>query len=120
MSVDVHHMVMYGIKLPYLRIDYDEFEDVLYNNHSPTKYGEKIDLDKIYFLQDNYCSEYTVVGYIIDMADYHGFTGFVDTKITRSIDLMMELYEFLKQDGFDGVVPEEIPRPELLVFTYAH
>lgn len=117
MGVSINNIVMYGVKLPCMTGLDDEFEDYLYDNHSPFGYGHKLDPNKIYVLDDCMCGEYTVVGFIIDMTeeDCGSFNGFVDITETKDAQ---DIYQFLYKKEFEEVVGDEIPDAELLIFSH--
>ena len=118
MGVSINNMVMFGVKLPCIIGLSDEFDDYLYENHNPFGYGHKLDYNKIYMLSDNYCGEYTVVGFIIDMTDEDcgSFNGFVDIHETKDPN---DIYQFLYKKEFEEIVGDELPDAELLIFTHA-
>ena len=114
MGVDVHHYIFYGIKMPSIIIEDDEFGDMLFDNHDP-KWCEKIDPDKIYVLFDFYCAKYTMIGYVIDKANHENGFNFNEIDNLGEFD-NDKIIDFLKQDGFPEF--EEIPEPKLYVFTH--
>lgn len=115
MGVDTNNVVIYGYKLPYVHVEDEEFADFLHNEHNP-KWQKEIDPDKIYMLDDNYGCEYTVVGYVIEWCQSgEGFCGFVDLDVNKPLD---PIIQFLWQEKFEDLIPEDLGDPELFVFTH--
>jgi hypothetical protein len=117
MSIQTNHMIMYGVKLPYVVGLDEKFQEKLSDSHNFFKDIENIDPTKIYVLNEDFGGTYTIVGYILDYThEVFGFDSFVNTSDLPDPNL---IYDFLFEKEFEEIVPEyNIPDVELLIFTH--
>lgn len=117
MSTQVNHLVMYGVKLPFFHDNLsEEFNEFLSEFHNFHREWINIEPDRIYVVSDALGGTYSIVGYIIDITTPEcGFDEFVDLSTTGDQE---KIFEFLWKKEFEGVIGDDIPEAELLIFTH--